>query len=386
MTIEAGNERVAGRGALDPEDPTPAATHSLTVESLVRRFSETVTALDSVSLAVDEGEFVTLLGPSGCGKSTLLRIVAGIDAPTGGTVRIGDRIVSDPARKILLPPEKRSLGMVFQSYAVWPHMTVFKNVAYPLKYAKVPKAERAAMVHEALESCELGGLDKRYPHELSGGQQQRVALARAIVARPKLLLLDEPLSNLDARLRDSMRVLLKELHLELGLTMLYVTHDQSEAYAMSDRILVMDHGVVLQEGTPEDVRREPANRKVAEFLGYKNFFPATLTGPGRAEFGGRTISDVRVCGEASTGSDGVLTVRPEDLRLATGPDDRVFVGEIELVQFLGNDYEHQIELPGDARLVASAPRPFGERGDTIALRPEPGASMFFPSDPSGAAV
>ena len=225
------------------------AQHALRATDLHKTFGA-VTALSGVSFSIRTGEFVTLLGPSGCGKSTILRILAGIETPTRGAVTIGGEVVNDTERRILVSPERRDLSMVFQSYAVWPHMTVATNVAFPLRYRKVPRSERRERVTEALRAVRMEEYVDRYPHQLSGGQQQRVAVARSIVGHPALLLLDEPLSNLDARLREDMRVELKRLHLELGLTMLYVTHDQSEALAMSDRILVMDHGAGAAGGRP----------------------------------------------------------------------------------------------------------------------------------------
>lgn len=215
---------------------------------------------------VNDGEFVSFLGPSGCGKTTCLRMISGLEENTSGELFIDGEIVSCPEKKIYLSPEKRNVAMVFQSYAVWPHMNVFNNIAYPLKIQKVPASEIKKRVNEVLDVVELSGLGERMPNQLSGGQQQRVALARGLVARPRVLLLDEPLSNLDAKLRDKMRVDIRSIQQKLKFTCVYVTHDQLEAFTMSDRILIMDKGVVQQVGTPEEIRHNPANDFVRDFI------------------------------------------------------------------------------------------------------------------------
>ena len=217
-----------------------------------------------------DGEFVTLLGPSGCGKTTMLRIIAGFEKPTSGELYLDDRLVS--GGKTFIPPEKRAIGMVFQSYAVWPHMNVFDNVAYPLSIRHTSKDEIRNSVERVLEIVHLKQYAERFPNQLSGGQQQRVALARALVAAPGLLLLDEPLSNLDAKLRESMRFEIKEIQKKTGITVVYVTHDQTEAMAMSDRIFLINRGVVQQSGSPEEIYNHPANQFVADFLGKVDFF------------------------------------------------------------------------------------------------------------------
>ena len=219
------------------------------IEHIFKRFGG-VTAVNDFDLVVEDGEFVSILGPSGCGKTTTLRMVAGFERATEGEIYIGDECVSSSLKNKFVPPEKRDIGMVFQSYAVWPHMTVLDNVGYPLKIQKVAKEDRIKRVKEMLALVHLEEYAERYPHQLSGGQQQRVALARALVARPGLLLLDEPLSNLDAKLRESMRFEILALQKELGITVVYVTHDQGEAMAMSDRIVVMSKGFVQQIGAP----------------------------------------------------------------------------------------------------------------------------------------
>jgi iron(III) transport system ATP-binding protein len=229
------------------------------VSHLSKQFGD-VAVLKDVSVTIKDGEFFTLLGPSGCGKSTTLNCIAGLEQPTAGSVSVGDTTFVDTERKIFLPPESRNLGMVFQSYALWPHMSIADNLAMPLKIRKVDKAERAARIHEALDKVGLAHLGDRYPHQLSGGQQQRVALARALVYSPSVLLLDEPLSNLDAKLREQARAWLKRLQADLGITTVYVTHDQDEALALSDRIAVMSEGDMVQIGTPREIYEEPATR------------------------------------------------------------------------------------------------------------------------------
>jgi iron(III) transport system ATP-binding protein len=233
--------------------------------------------LKEVGFTAASGELFTLLGPSGCGKTTTLQSIAGFVAPDEGVIRCGGEVLVDAGRRVSVPTEQRDLGMVFQSYAVWPHMSVGENVAFPLRIRGLRKAERRSRVKDMLALVELDDMSERYPHELSGGQRQRVALARALVYSPRLLLLDEPFSNLDAKLRERARSWLRQLHRQLGLTTLFVTHDQDEALAMSDRILVMDRGVVQQVGAPEEIYRRPANEFVATFIGRCNVLRATVT-------------------------------------------------------------------------------------------------------------
>lgn len=215
---------------------------------------------------INDGEFVAFLGPSGCGKTTSLRMIAGLEKNTGGQISIGEKVVSDPENQVFLPPEKRNVGMVFQSYAVWPHMSVFNNIAFPLKVAKLNKSEITQKVQTVLEIVELTGLEGRMPNQLSGGQQQRVALARGLVAEPDVLLLDEPLSNLDAKLREKMRRDIRKIQQDLKITVVYVTHDQIEAMEMSDRMVIMNKGRMIQSGTPQEVKNKPKNEFVADFL------------------------------------------------------------------------------------------------------------------------
>ena len=274
------------------------------IEHVFKRFGD-VTAVSDFDLTVKDGEFVSLLGPSGCGKTTSLRMIAGFERATEGEIYIGDHCVSSHIKNTFVPPEKRDIGMVFQSYAVWPHMTVTENVAYPLKIQKVPKEERAARVAEMLKLVHLDEYGSRYPHQLSGGQQQRVALARA-------LLLDEPLSNLDAKLRESMRFEISSIQKELGITVIYVTHDQSEAMTMSDRVVVMSRGVIQQIGTPYEIYRNPANKMVADFIGLVNFVEGEVQGD-RVYISGTGVSFPNTSGV--TGS-ATIAVRPENITMS----------------------------------------------------------------------
>src|SRR5919109_514005 len=246
----------------------------LTVERLTKRFREVV-AIDHVTFTVKDGELLTLLGPSGCGKSTTLAAIAGLDRPDGGRISLGDRIFFDGATNAFVPPEAREVGLVFQSYALWPHMTVRENLEFPLKLRKIAQADRAKRIREALELVEMADYDDRYPHALSGGQQQRVALARTLIYRPSLLLLDEPLSNLDAKLRERARTWLRHLQNQVRVTTVYVTHDQSEALALSDRVAVMNQGRVVQLADPHTIYERPADPFVADFIG-SNFFQGTV--------------------------------------------------------------------------------------------------------------
>ncbi|MFQ3621344.1 MAG: ABC transporter ATP-binding protein [Spirochaetales bacterium] len=243
------------------------------IENLYKNFGHTV-AVDHINLEIRQGEIITLLGPSGCGKTTTLRCIAGLEKPEGGDIIIDGKPMFSQG---FVPPSQRGIGMVFQNYAIWPHLRVFDNVAYGLKLQKLPRSVIQEKVQEALSAVGLSGMEKRYPGQLSGGQQQRVALARALVRHPKVLLLDEPLSNLDAKLRERMRFEIKSLVRRMHITAVYVTHDQAEAMVISDRIAVMEAGKVVQLGGPEDIYKKPANRFVADFIGTTNFIPGTLT-------------------------------------------------------------------------------------------------------------
>ncbi|ABC23996.1 ABC transporter ATP-binding protein [Rhodospirillum rubrum] len=291
----------------------------LSLDGVSRQFGAR-TAVDRVSLTLEPGTFLALLGPSGCGKTTLLRLIAGFDRPDGGTITLGDGIVaSDTA---FVPPERRGVGMVFQSYALWPHMTVAENVAYALKIRGVARAERARIVQRCLDQVGLGTLGGRLPAALSGGQRQRVALARCLAMNPAILLLDEPLANLDAHLRESMQREFRAFHAKTGATMVYVTHDQAEALSLADKVAVMDGGVLQQVATPAELYRRPATDMVARFVGRGMVLPAHL---GRATAGGGAVAAtlfgqaISVDSPAHPAGPARLCLRSEDLSL-TGPD------------------------------------------------------------------
>jgi iron(III) transport system ATP-binding protein len=354
----------------------------ISVQGLSKAFGG-ARALHEVTFTVRDKEFLTLLGPSGCGKTTTLMSIAGFQRPDAGTITCGDRTFFDFRGKVFLEAQDRNLGMVFQSYAVWPHLTVFGNVAFPLKVRKMRKDALRRRVTETLELVEMAGYAGRYPHELSGGQQQRVALARALVYSPAVLLLDEPFSNLDAKLRERARTWLKRLQGELGLTTLFVTHDQDEALSLSDRIVVMNQGAVLQAGTPEDIYRRPATRFTAEFLGHCNILAAravTATAEGAAELvlhpGGQPIT---VSGEhLADGAEVQLAVRPEAVELsalskATGLN--AYTAELRSISFLGDHYLYELDIDG-MPLTVTDTRVFP--GPSVTVRIPPSACRVLP--------
>ena len=322
----------------------------ISIAGLSKRFGA-FQALRDINLDIEARQFVTFLGPSGCGKTTLLRLLAGFLAPDQGTIRVADRQLSGSAT--VVPPEERGMGMVFQNYALWPHMTVSENVAFGLRVARTPKADIAPRVARALDAVGLAGMGARHPGQLSGGQQQRVALARSLVVEPDILLLDEPLSNLDAKLREHMRGELKSLQRRAGITFIYVTHDQAEAMALSDRIVVFDRGVVQQVGTPREVYERPANLFVADFMGLVNKLPGTLAAGGKGpvvRLAGRTLAVTL----ATPATDGLTTndavtvaIRPEAIRFGPGAaGDNTLNGTVVEVVFLGNLIDYQIDLGG----------------------------------------
>jgi iron(III) transport system ATP-binding protein len=300
---------------------------TITINHITKSFGDN-TVLKDFTETFKDGEFITLLGPSGCGKTTMLRIIAGFEKPTSGELWIDDQLVS--GGKTFVPPEKRGIGMVFQSYAVWPHMNVFDNVAYPLRIQKKPKEQIKDAVGKVLEIVHLSQYTDRLPSQLSGGQQQRVALARALVAEPKLLLLDEPLSNLDAKLRESMRFEIKEIQQRTGISVVYVTHDQTEAMAMSDRIFLINSGVVQQCGTPQEIYNQPANQFVADFLGKVDFFKGEVTG-GRIVFPSMGGQSIPYSGDRTGKVE--VAIRPENLYFT---EDGPLGGTLETVYYLGD--------------------------------------------------
>src|SRR6202008_3294313 len=295
------------------------------IKGLTKSFSsgaDPPAAVADLDLDIKDNEFVTLLGPSGCGKTTTLRMIAGYIVPDSGTIHVGNRLVSAPGS--VMPPDQRGMGMVFQNYAVWPHRTVFENVVFGLKLRRVGGTEARERVGRTLALVNLTGLEDRLPGELSGGQQQRVALARSLVVEPKILLLDEPLSNLDAKLRERMRAELKQLQRRTGITFIYVTHDQSEALALSDRIAVIHGGRLQQLGTPQEVYARPASRVVADFMGLINLLPATVIAKDsdraslQAAGGWTTVADVPAT--AVPGRRVEIAIRPENIRLERHTD------------------------------------------------------------------
>ncbi len=356
----------------------------LRLDSLTRRFG-VVVAVDGVSLEVAPGEFLTLLGPSGCGKTTTLRMIAGFETPTGGRIVLEGRDVT------ALPPQGRGVGMVFQNYALFPHMDVAENVAFGLLARGAPRAEVAGRVERALERVELGGYGKRRVQELSGGQQQRVALARAMAPEPRLLLLDEPLSNLDAALRERTRSELRALLKELGITAVFVTHDQEEAFALSDRIAVLDRGRLQQVGTPEALYARPVNPFVAGFLGRASFLPGRVES--RREqtvvclFPGGERWDARVpAGAELRAGDAVrLMARPESLRMRRaavggGRGGRELEGEVTERRFAGAATFFRLRA-GGAEVVVQGAGGEAEAGETVYFRPHDDAlPIAFPAE------
>lgn len=322
------------------------------VSGLQKRFGE-VTVLNDINFTIKEGEFFTLLGPSGCGKSTTLNCIAGLETPTSGSIAVDGVPYVDTAKKLYVPTEERNLGMVFQSYALWPHMTVEQNLVMPLAIRKVSKEEKASRIHEALDTVGLAHLKDRYPHQLSGGQQQRVALARALVYSPSVLLLDEPLSNLDAKLREQSRAWLKRLQVELGITTVYVTHDQDEALSLSDRIAVMFEGKMTQIGTPAEIYETPATAAVAAFVGSCNFFTGTLeeisggTARVRLENTGLVVKVASTL-SLNRGDAVTVAVRPERLTITSATENVTGANVLETTvltrSYVGSRYEYGLKL------------------------------------------
>ena len=312
------------------------------VEGIAKSYGDHQVHKD-LTLSIERGECFTLLGPSGCGKTVLLRLIAGFETPDAGRIVIDDTVVSDPAGGIHIPPERRGLGVVFQDYAVWPHMTVFDNVGYPLKIAKRPQNELRDRVMVTLEMVGMSGLERRLPSELSGGQQQRVALARALVAKPSLMLLDEPLTNLDANLREEMRFEIKELQRKLNATVLYVTHDQEIALAISDRLAIMDEeGRIRQTGNPWEIFERPADSFVFNFMGIANFIPVRRAGEAYLVGNGEQL----IPWEPPKGDAPawVAGISPSDVQIA--PQGTGLRGTVKRASFLGAMMHYLIEVDG----------------------------------------
>lgn len=338
-----------------------------------------VIGIEHVDLRVEDGEFLTLLGPSGCGKSTLLRMIGGFEEPTTGQIILSGRDVTD------LPPQKRNVNMMFQDYALFPHMTVGQNIAYGLKMRGIGKAQARRKAESTLELVSLSDKIDQMPHQMSGGQRQRVALARAIVREPKVLLLDEPLSALDANLREQMQIELKHIHDKLGITFIMVTHDQTEALVMSDRLIVMESGRIAQDGTPQDLYERPATPYVANFIGTTNFLPARITARNgtdtHVETGGRSL---RTRYESVPAQDSIqIGIRPEKARLLTDANleqaaDNVLFGRVVECIYHGNSLRTTIRLPDAQEFHVDAMLP------TVMARslfPEPGTEVGISIDP-----
>jgi spermidine/putrescine transport system ATP-binding protein len=376
---DASAQGVPAAGPAEP--PGPPGVPAIGLDGVAKEFhsrGEVVTAVGGIDLAIRPGEFFSMLGPSGCGKTTTMRMIAGFEEPTRGTVRLDGRDVT------AAPPNKRDVNMVFQSYALFPHMSVFENVAFGLRRKSVPKDQITRQVGEMLEIVDLTGREQRRPRELSGGQQQRVALARALVNHPKALLLDEPLGALDLKLRQAMQVELKRIQREVGITFVYVTHDQNEALTMSDRIAVMNDGVIEHLGAPRDIYEHPATRFVAGFIGTSNLLTGSLArvtgGQGVIEVSPDERIIVPAGGSALTaGQEVELTVRPEKIELAAGPGPAggcALRGTVTEVVYLGTSTSFSVHTTTGADVVvfqqnsASAGTPAG-RGDEVWLTWDP---------------
>jgi iron(III) transport system ATP-binding protein len=326
---------------------------SVELKGLTKRYGP-LAVVDDVSLTIEHGSLVCLLGPSGCGKTTTLRLIAGFVEPSAGEIRVGGNVVSSTSRS--LPPERRNMSMIFQSYALWPHMTVAENVIYGLKLRKIDAATIRRKLDAILTTTRLAPLAERYPGELSGGQQQRVALARALIVEPETLLLDEPLSNLDANLREEMRFEVRRLHDEFRYTTVYVTHDQSEAMTTADVIAVMNAGKIEQAGSPEEIYDRPRSEFVARFIGSSNIVKGRSLAADRIEVAGKML---RCTGPAlQPGADGALSIRQHDIELSATPiegRDNVVAGTVTRHVFLGDSRDYMVEIPGGTQLRVVTP-------------------------------
>ncbi|HET7854504.1 MAG TPA: ABC transporter ATP-binding protein [Candidatus Methylomirabilis sp.] len=344
---------------------------------LTKRFGPK-TVLQDFALEIRGKQFVTFLGPSGCGKSTALNIIAGLIPATDGEISIdGDRIDR-------VPPEKRGFGMVFQNYALFPHMTVFGNIAFGLQLQRRPAGEIRRRVREMLELVQLPGFEERYPGQLSGGQQQRIAIGRALVLHPRLMLLDEPLSNLDAKLRIEMRAEIKRIHTSLGLTSIYVTHDQVEALSLSDWVVVMKDGILVQAGPPQEIHDQPVNVFVADFMGFRNFFPAQVTALGPDGAVQATGNGLTIRGKTrhtfTSGASVVAAIRPDDVGVGGDPaSPNTFRAKVDIVEYLGREDEAILTLEAGGRLwVRTAARVTPGEPVTVSLPPD--RVIFLPAE------
>jgi ABC-type Fe3+/spermidine/putrescine transport system ATPase subunit len=367
----------------------------LRIQNLYKTFDRVV-AVNGINLEIAEGEFFTLLGSSGCGKTTTLRMVGGLEKPDVGEIHLGGQCLVSPQKNLFIKPEKRNMGMVFQSYALWPHMTVFENVSYPLKLRGIKGREAEKKVADVLALVGLAGLEERPAPALSGGQQQRVALARALVFSPKVLLLDEPLSNLDAQLREEMRRELKSLQQRVHITVIFVTHDQIEALSLSDRIAIMKFGVLEQVGTPEEVYYHPATPFVRDFLGKTFLLPGKVSGVDRQQVnveveaiaaGPLVLPQSNIVSSANgvptLGQGVMVAIRPEQVSiLGTIADGRpnTIQASLQAVLFLGDRYEYTVEIGSETRVLVSPASQQVKRGDKIFLELNPEGMTLWPRE------
>jgi iron(III) transport system ATP-binding protein len=351
---------------------------TVSIRGLTKKFADSP-AVDELHLEIGDGEFVSLLGPSGCGKTTTLRLLAGFLQPDAGEIRVAGAVVSSPS--LLVPPERRNMSMIFQSYAIWPHMTVAQNVAYGLKFKKLAKQEIDAKVTNLLGVVHLAELKDRYSAELSGGQQQRVALARALVVEPQILLMDEPLSNLDANLREEMRFEIRRLHEEFKITTVYVTHDQAEAMATSDRIAVLDGGRLVQVGRPQEIFDRPETRFVAEFVGKANILSGRFDGDGQLRLGDGIKIRVTTAAELLVAGEVTVCLRPHNILLVSDDGEarqlaergyNLFPGIIRRSIYFGDAVDYTVELASRASLrVITSPSQRFAPGQTICAAAHP---------------
>ncbi|MDQ3809054.1 MAG: ABC transporter ATP-binding protein [Chloroflexota bacterium] len=366
------------------------AGQDLVVQDLVKSFKShdrgapPVNAVNHVSLRIQQGQFVTLLGPSGCGKTTTLNCIAGLEEPDGGRITVGETVLTDVARRVILPPERRDLGMVFQSYALWPHMTVYDNLAFGLKLRKVPGPEIRQRIAQTLDLVGLAGFEQRYPFQMSGGQQQRVALARAVVAQPRVLLLDEPLSNLDAKVREQARFWLRDFQKRLGITAVYVTPDQAAALAISDMVAVLASGNLLQYAPPREIYERPASRFVADFIGQTSMLrgvvvertPAAIRV--RLPSTGSVITAGLAQREFARGDAVLLAIRAERIALGATTGDNVLGARIKSFVYVGSAYQYLLETP-EGEIRADAPEATDSSEIGVYLPPQ--AIVVLPDEP-----
>lgn len=359
---------------------------ALTVKHLTKTFGEVV-AVNHISFDIEDGEILTLLGPSGCGKTTTLRLVAGLERPDAGEISLGGRTLTSAETRTWVPPEKRAMGMVFQSYAVWPHMTVFENVAYPLRAQSFPKASIKAKVQTVLAMVGLDGLEQRSASLLSGGQQQRVAVARALVFEPTLLLMDEPLSNLDAKLREQMRLEFRNLQQRIGITCIYVTHDQAEAMVLSDRIAVMDSGSIEQLARPREIFETPRTRNVADFIGQMNYIACSVVGVNgntctlEVQGSERSVFDYPTGEKLAPGESVVVRIRPHSVKVRAvraEPGRPCLECTVTTAAYLGDHIEYELAIGNQTVAAAGDPALEMKRGDKAFAEFDPDAMVLLP--------